>query len=295
MVLAAAVVLVPRLGGAETDLPTVLSIGIVSYSQASLLHEGLGHELGCVLGGGRPRGFSTAVAGCNEDDLTPGGWRWTAAGGAGANLLAGAGFATGLALGQPRDGSAYYFLWLSATVNLLQAGGYLLVGPWVPVGDFGKQGFVRDLDPRLPWQIGLSTLGVGITFGSLFLMNDLAEPLLGAEPEGRSSRRWTLTLWPYLVGSSFVTATGLLCRAGPEFALSAAVANFAGTLFLAYMPIFFTDDFWYPSADESPDRPLSIPRSTPWLVAAALTAVVVATVFGPGIGSFPNPHPLDPS
>jgi hypothetical protein len=254
----------------ETDLLTVLAIGIDAYTTAALLHEGLGHELGCAIGGDRPRGFSTAVASCDVRDMTPGGKRILLAGGAAVNLITGAGAATALALAPPTDGASYYFLWLSSAVNLFQAGGYLMLGPWLPIGDFGTKAFVEDLDPRLPWQIGLSALGVAITTTSLFAVNALSEPLLGSDPAVRSHRRLALTLWPYLVGAGVVSLSGLLSRAGPEFAVSAAVANFAGTLFIAYIPLFFGSDFFYPAASHRPDQALSIERTRPHLYGLSL-------------------------
>ncbi len=278
----------------ETDLWTVLGIGVTTYFSASMIHEGLGHEGACAIAGGNPNAFSTGVAGC-AGDLSAGGERIVAAGGAAANLVVAGGAFGALAIAPPSSGPEYYFLWLTGTVNLYQTAGYLMVGPWFGVGDFGSGAFLKDLQPRLPWQIGLSTAGLAMTFGTLFLSNALAEPLLGGERQTREDRQWTLTLWPYLVGASLITASGALSRLGPEVAISAGAANFAGTLFLAYVPLFFSSDFFYPAVDDSPDRAMPMPRSTPWLVAGAASVILAMGVFGPGVGNFHQPHPLDPS
>lgn len=294
----AALALLLVAGAAEAqpaDLPTVLAIGAGVYTTTALVHEGLGHETGCLLGGGRPLGFSLAVAGCDETGISAGGHRLLVAGGATANLVVGAGLGTGLWLAPPEDGTAYYALWLASVVNLLQAGGYLMVGPWAPVGDFGDDGFVRDVGAKLPAKLGLSAAGLGLTAGTLFWGNALSEPLLGGDPEERAARQWRLTIPAYLGGAGLVTAGSLLNRAGSEYAVSAAVANFAGTLFLAYVPLFFSGDLFYPDAAGRPDRALPIERSPLWIGLGTTVALGSVLVFGPGVGDFPTPHPFDPT
>ncbi len=295
---ALALSLVLAAGAAEpapADLPTVLAIGVGVYAASALVHEGLGHETGCLLGGGRPMGTSLAVAGCDEAGMSAGGHRLLVAGGATANLLVGAGLGTALWLAPPEDGAAYYALWLASVVNLLQAGGYLMVGPWAPIGDFGEEGFVRDVGAKLPAKLGLSAAGLGLTAGTLFWGNALSEPLLGADPQDRSDRQWRLTLPSYLGGAGLVTAGSLLNRVGPEYAVSAAVANFAGTLFLAYVPLFFSSDAFYPDPAGRPAQALPIERSPLWIGLGTTVALGSVLVFGPGVGDFPTPHPLDPT
>jgi hypothetical protein len=278
----------------ETDIPTILSIGAASYTLAAVVHEGLGHGAGCAIGGSKPSGVSLALAQCDERGMTPGGVRWLTAGGAGANLLAGTAFASTLLLAPPKDGNAYYFLWLSSVVNLYQTAGYMMVGPWIPVGDFGTDGFLRNVRSPLPAQIGISALGAGLTAGTLFLGNKLAEPLLGDEPGVRSKRMWTTTLLPYLAGSTLVAGSSLLNRDGPGFAASAAIANFAGTLFLAYTPLFFKSDTFHPWREPG-SRAMSMPRNPLWIAIGVATAATAILVLGPGVGpGFKDPHPFDP-
>lgn len=278
----------------EHDLLTNVAIGVSAYTLASIIHEGLGHESGCALGGGVPTGFSLAVAHCNTAGMSPGGLRTLSFAGPAASMLAGTGFATSLLLTPPKDGHLYYFTWLSAMVNLYQGAGYFLVGPWIPAGDMGTAGFLQGVQPRLPAQVGLSALGLGMTIGTLVLGNHLAEPLLGDEPDVRRRRQWSTTWVPYVAGSVLVTGSSLLNREGPGFAASAGIATFAGTLFLAYVPIFFSSDTFYLSRPAG--RPaLDLPRSPLWIALGTAAAAAAITVFGPGVGSgFDNPHPLVP-
>jgi hypothetical protein len=278
----------------ETDALTLVGASVFVYGATALLHEGVGHGLGCAVGGGTPTGVSLAVAQCDRAGMSDGGRRLEKIGGAGVNLLAGSALATSLLLAPPEDGSTYFALWLASVVNLYQTAGYLMVGPWVPPSDFGTEGALLGADPALPAQLGLSALGVGMTAGTLFLGNALAEPLLGDDPAVRDDRRWMTTMVPWITGATFVTASSLANREGKEGVVAAAMANFAGTLFLAYTPLFFADDTFYP-ARTAGSRALSIERDPLWIALGAATAVAAVTTFGPGVGSgFENPHPLLP-
>lgn len=272
----------------DTDALTVTSIALTTYTTAALVHEGLGHELGCVIGGGRPTGFSVANADCAGLE-TPGGHRWLEAGGSTANLAAGIGFGGALWAAPPKDGAAYYHLWLQTIVNLQQAGGYLMVGPWVPVGDWGTEGFLRDVRHPLPAQLALSTAGAALTFATVPLANGLGKPLFG----GDRKRGLTLALVPWLGGSTMVVTGSLLNRAGPQYAATAAASTLFGTVFLAYVPLLFHDDVFVPGRPWEGEH-LAISRQPGWWVVGGLAAVSAVAVFGPGLGDYPRPHPLDP-
>lgn len=277
-----------------TDMPTLLGIGATSYVATAVLHEALGHMvIGCGLAAERMRGFSLAVAAC-EENRTTASHRIVAGAAVPTNLLAGGALATSLLLAPPKDGETYYFEWLTMTINLMQASGYLMFGPWIPASDMGTRGVLRGISSPLAAQLGMSLTGTAMMGGTLFLANHLVEPLLGDEPSVRSSRRWTLTIPAYLFGSTLVTSTSLLTRGVPEAALTAAIANFAGTLFLAYMPLFFSSDTFYPSRGSHANAK-SIERSIPWLVVGAASTLAAVFVLGPGLGRFDEPHPFDPS
>jgi hypothetical protein len=273
----------------ETDVLTVGAIGVAVYAGKSLVHEG-GHEVGCLLVGHRPTGFSTAVAGCDERT------RFGTAAGAGADLVSGAALAGALAAAPPDRGANYYALWLGSTVSLLHGAGYLLVGPWAPSGDFsaaaGSGGVLEGASHPLAWKIGLSSAGLAMTFGTVLVANHLGEPLFGNDEQIRNRRRLLLTLVPYIGGSALITSSAFFNRTGEKkYVVTAALANFGGTLFLAYLPLFFNADLYRPG-DRTTEPALAIPRSTPWLITGAGALVVTFAVFGPGIGRFPRAHPL---
>jgi hypothetical protein len=274
----------------QTDFPTVLSISLATYVSTALLHEGLGHQTGCALQGGQPLGFSTANAGCD-----PGGLFFDEVGGALVGNGVGA-LATGIPLvvaPPTKNGAAYYALWLHTLVNLQQIGGYMMVGAWIPVGDWGPGGALSELDNPLPAQIALSATGLAITAATIPLAHHWGKPLFGDDMVRSQSRRRMLTWTPWLAGSSLIVGSAFLNRAGPEFAATAAFANFAGTLFLAYLPVFFADDVFVPGP-KSGKQPLAITRQPVWWVVGGIAAVGAVAAFGPGIGQYPEPHPLAP-
>jgi len=270
-------------------VPTVLGISTTTYVSTALFHEGVGHGGACLAVGGKVTGISLANAGC--EGITPAQERWVDAGGILGNGVGALATGLPLLLRPPRRGPGHYALWLHTIVNLQQAGGYLMVGPWLPVGDWGTGGVLEGVERPLGWQIGLSALGIGITGATIPLAHHLGKPLFGDDMKAAQRRRRWLTWTPYFVGSSLIVGSSLLNRAGPEFAASAAVANFAGTLFLAYLPIFFAEDAFVP-APKYGRRPLEIERRTGWMVAGAVVAVAAVTVLGPGIGRYPEPHPF---
>lgn len=275
----------------ELDLWTVSSIASLVYFTGQMDHEALGHGGMCLATSGDLQGVSTSVLGCEDSEGL--GYRLVAAGGTIADFAVGAGLATSLYLSPPEDGSTYYFMWLLSAVSLFQAGGYMMVFPWVPdAGDWGSDGVFRNVEPKLAWQLGVSAVGLGLTFGAIPLLNHLLEPLLG-DGADRGSRRGWMTLLPYALGSTLITSGALLNRAGSGLgAFSAGAATFGGTLFLAYMPLFFDDDFFVPGGRQ-PGSGKPIPFSTGWVTAGAIAAVAAVAIFGPGIGGgFDEPHPL---
>ena len=201
----------------------------------------------------------------------------------------GVSFGASLWAAPPDDGAAHYHLWLQTVVQLQQAGGYLMLGPWVPVGDWGDSGFFRDVDRPIAGKIAVSAAGLALTAGTIPLAHGLGKPLFG----GDRRRLVALTVGPWLGGSALVTAGSLLNRAGPEFAASAAASTFFGTVFLAYLPLLFADPAFEPGAPHvGPLKPIE--RKPVWWVVGGVAAVGAVAAFGPGVGRYDQPHPLDP-
>ena len=267
------------------DVVTVLAISAVVYVTAALCHEALGHGLACLLVGSRPDAFSTSWFDWDQSSAEPWAVRAVAAGGTVANLLVGSMLLALLYWFSPRSGSWYYFLWLGAAVNLFQGGGYLMTSPGFGFGDW--YAFVKGLQPEIVWRVVLSIVGVLISFGALVLLEQLAEPLLGPDPEERSRRAWLLLWVPYLaVGGGLMTVSALFNSRGPIFAVSSALATLGGTAFLPWLATWIAHSRSFASNDTLP-----LLRSWGWVVAGCAAAFCSLAIFGPGVSFGPGERP----
>ena len=171
-----------------------------------------------------------------------------------------------------------YFLWLSMTINLLQAGGYFLFSGVGNIGDWAL--VIQRLQPLWLWRVGLTILGVGSYL--LFVWIALLEmrPFLGQNEPERLQRAKKLTLVPYFTGGILSCVAGLFNPVGMILvAISAAAASFGGTSGLAWMSQMLRGNRLPRTAFEMP--PLS--RSRGWMIAAGILGVLFIAVLGPGL------------
>ncbi len=105
--------------GRSVDFLTVISVAIIAYAAADMVHEALGHGTACLLLGFRMTRLSTvALEAVSDGYLVP-------AAGTIANVAVGA--ISLLLFHRLRGFSATrFFLWLFALLNILNGVGYLL-------------------------------------------------------------------------------------------------------------------------------------------------------------------------
>ncbi len=179
----------PATNSPETDPVTVACIGIVAYILANIIHEGLGHGGACLITGGRPLLITAVNMDCSADN------RLVIAGGTLMNAAAAALFFF-IGRNTPRT-SPYlkYFAWLSMTVNLLDASGYLLFSGIGGFGDWAM--FIQGFSPQWAWRIGLSVIGlIAYVLCARGCLLEL-RPLIGGCPKRYIVAR-RLCLPPYL-------------------------------------------------------------------------------------------------
>jgi hypothetical protein len=179
---------------AGPDVWTIVAIGIVAYALASVIHEGIGHGGACLLTGGHPVALSTVHFECDREG------RAVAAGGTVANCVAGLVFWLA-SRAATRATRLRYFLWLSMTINLFDAGGYFLFSGVGNIGDWAA--VIRGLEPSWLWRTGLTLLGASSYL--LFVWIALLEMrlLVGPKDPARVRRAKKLCLAPYLAGGVF--------------------------------------------------------------------------------------------
>ena len=102
------------------------------------------------------------------------------------------------------------------------------------------------------------------------------------EARGRLVRlAYSLTLVPYFTGAALSIGAGLLKPGGMLLvAISAAAASLGGMCGFAWGPQLLRDATFIPA---SPDGPIPIARSWPWIIFAAAIAIPFVGVLGPGI------------
>jgi hypothetical protein len=262
----------------QDDLLTVVSISIVVFAMANILHEAVGHGGTCLLVGGKALVLSSMHFEGDAGDML--GWpnRLMAAGGTMVNLLAaGIGYVA-LARGTGRSSSWRYFWWLFWVVNLLQATGYFLFSGLLDVGDWSEviHGWAY---PGI-WRAVMTLVGGGAYFGAVVLaFRKLAKWIEGDE-EATIHRVSKLALVSYLTGGILYVIAGLLNPIGIAIVfLSAVAASFGGASGLVWGPQLLRG-----KRRETPvSSPISIDRSLVWIIAAIVVSLVFILLLGPGI------------
>jgi hypothetical protein len=257
----------------ETDLLTIVSIGIVVYVLGNIVHEALGHGGACLATGGRPLLVTAVNMECSADN------RLVIAGGSLMNVTA-AGLFFLLARTITRLSSHLrYFLWLSMTLNLLSAFGYLAFSGIGGFGDWAM--FIRGFSPQWAWRVGLTVAGaVGYIAAVRCSLLEL-RPLIGSEPRERFVLANRLCIPSYFAGGIVECLAGALNPQGWFLvAMSAAASTFGGSSGLLWAPQWLRGT----SIPAGPDAaPMPIPRSWAWIVAAAVVGTCFILMLGPGI------------
>jgi hypothetical protein len=262
----------------KADRLTLAAIALAAFALSNVVHEGVGHGGACLLVGGRAVALSAIHFEGDLAGLSPAAGKWMATGGTLANLALGLLAWAALRAARAAPGSVRLFLWLSMTINLLQAAGYWLFSGIGGFGDWAE--VIEGWEPRWAFRLGLTALG-GVAYWAL-VQRSLRElvPLLGPGP-GLWRRALPVTVVPYLVGGVLYVAAGFLNPVSPLLVLvSAAAASFGGTSGLAWMAQPLRNERRFPP-HHGPAP--GIPRSPAWLAAGAAIALLFVGVLGPGI------------
>jgi len=260
------------------DRLTVACVAVVAYALSNVVHEGLGHGGACLLVGGTPRLLTSLQFDGDTTSLSEAACRIIAAGGTVANLIVAAVTIVLLRRARPRAAAAWFFLWLLATLSLLQATGYLLFSGLGNVGDWAE--VVRGWPGGALWRVGLAASG-GFAYwmATRWSMGALGSRLHGQGP-ARASEAYRYTLIAYFTGAILYVAAGSRDPGGFAILLiSGVAASLGGTSGLAWGPQLLKDPALGPPTDPLP--PLG--RDWRWVGAATLGAGLFVFLLGPGI------------
>ena len=260
-----------------SDVISVASLAVLAYAAANVLHEGLGHGGACLAVGGVPRLLTSVSFECDLAGASASGTRIVAAGGTVVNLLVG--WMAGVAFGRVKDGVvARFFLWLLATVNLLQAFGYFLFSGVGRVGDWAA--VMAPVEPAWAWRSGIAIAGFTLYYLTTKRAFLALGGFIGGPVSGRQPIAQRLALIAYFTGGGLYCVSGVLNPGGMLLLLfSAAAASFGGTSGLAWGSQLLRG---LGGAGEG--EPVRIPRDLRLVAAAGLTVFVFVFLLGPGIG-----------
>jgi len=263
---------------AHPDLLTVAAIAVIVDVSASLIHEGLGHGGACLLMGGTPRLLTSMQFQGDQQMLSGFAVRVISASGSIANAAAGMMAIMLLRRNRKQPRTGWFFWWLFATINLLQATGYLLYSGVGNIGDWAK--VVAPLRPVWLWRVLLTVVGAGAYWAvTRWAMGRLGQHL-SASPPGRVAEAYRYTLVAYVTGGLLSVAAGLFDPGGLVVVLiSGVAASLGGTSALAWGPQLLHD----PRLGMPTDMQLRVTRDVRWIVVSVLVAIAFVLVLGPGI------------
>lgn len=260
------------------DTLTVASIAVVAYALSNAIHEGVGHGGACLLVGCTPRVLTSMQFEGDYAELPRIAARIIASGGSVANVLVAAAAIALLRRSPQWRAANWCFLWLLATVNLLQGTGYLMFSGVGNVGDWAA--VVRGWPGGGVWRVGLAAAG-GLTYwaSTRWAMATLGARLHARGPE-RAAEAYRYTLVAYAAGAALYLLAGSRDPGGVAILMvSGVAASLGGTSGLAWGPQLLRN----PALGRPAPPLLELARDWRWVAAAAVAAVLFVGVLAPGI------------
>ncbi|HEX5473933.1 MAG TPA: hypothetical protein VFX12_04645 [Vicinamibacterales bacterium] len=271
-------VLDKRRRAVPSDWLTVASLAILAYATANVLHEALGHGGACLMVGGTPRMLTSVSFDCDPATLSSAGGRVVAAAGTIVNLIVGGAAAIAYRRAVDRGSALRFFLWLFATINLLQGFGYFLFSGVGRIGDWAA--VMAGVRPEWVWRVVLSVGGFALYWIATRRAFASLARFIGGRPSDRQPIGTRLALTSYFTGAVLYCVAGALNPAGPMLLLiSAAAASLGGT-----SGLWWGTNFLRGEREEGPsESPARIPQDMRIVAAAGVAALVFVFLLGPGI------------
>lgn len=268
-------------------IPTLIAIAIVAWTAFTLLHLIAGHVGAAVLLGEQVKGISSTTWNMADtweivaERIGMWGFRTIAAGGPAISFITGGAALLLLRSEWVARSSMRYYLWFFATVSFIQQAPYNLVAGVFVRGSDGWL-FLRELEPSVPWTIGVMLVGLLFTWVGYYYPLRLWMP---STTDGRHVLGAVTTipvLMVFIIQLLSVLTSPLLELPAVEFQpLADTVASFI-PLFLWLVLINVIP---WPRSTASLET-LRLHQSIGWLVAGLIASFLLIAVIGPGLGSF---------
>jgi hypothetical protein len=262
---------------ARPDWLTVAAIAIIVHIVSAFFHEGPGHGGACLAVGCKPQLLTTMQFQGDEQSLSRTAIDFISAGGSIANVIVAAFAILFLRCHRGPAGTAWYFLWLFATDNLLEAAGYPLYSGLANIGDWAN--IIHGLQPSWLWHVGLAAIGgASYYLVTRWSMGQLGRRLHDTGSREAAARRYTLV--SYFAIAAIAILGGIFEPGGAFIVLiSAAAASLGGTSGLAWGPQLLQD----PRLGAVPEDPVQVHRDPRWIAAAVVLAIIFVAGLGPGV------------
>lgn len=254
------------------DRLTIVSIAILACALATVVHEGLGHGGACLLSGGRPELMTSMQFQGDHRGLSNAAVKFIAAGGTLANLICAM---VAIRLLARKADATWFFFWLTASLNLMVATGYLLYSGIANIGDWSV--IIRGWSPGWLWRGALAVIGGGTYWLTVrWAMRTLGSRLVGQRVREANG----LSLVSFVTGGVLSLVAGLFDPGGVTVILiSGVAASLGGASGLAWGPQLLHDPDFAPPIGEV----LEVRRSWQAIAAAVVVAAIFIFLLGPGV------------
>ncbi len=246
------------------DWLTIAAVSALACILQDVLHEGLGHGVTAWLIGAHQITMSTVAL---QSDIET---RWVSANGTLVNLVAAAVLWLLLLRSKRFHAVTHYFLVIAMAGNLFAGTGYFLFSGVANFGDW-KQ-VIAGLHPQWAWRVGLIILAAVSYYASMMLV---AAKLRAFRSRNSRSFRW-ICWTPYFTDAMLAGVAAAFSPLGLFYMIASALPSTLGANSgLLWLPTIMHRDV--------NQEALPIPRSIPWIVAAAIASVFFVFVLGHGI------------
>ena len=235
-----------------------------------MIHEVLGHGVASALTPGvRALSLSTVALQTSAPS------RFVAAAGSVANLAVGA-VLLAIADRRQRFGLTGYFLWLLATLNLLNGTGYLLFSAILNIGDWAV--VIEGAKPHWVWRTVMGVVGIAAYARSVLISANVLGGFVRSGQLALANVR-RLVFLAYLAGGLLLVAGAARNSIDPSLVLTSGVSSGFGAMF----GMLFLPNIVEGTVGGSPSGAPGLRVSIRWVLAGLLVAILFIGVLGPGI------------